>query len=900
MNNLIVKGKLKVPDENYMGTTLEQNLTPSQANLWKFYDKIYILTKKKNEYLPKEMFLPLIDKSVWEENKSKLFVYSIDKLNLVKNPIFFDKMITLNKDFLEQFDNFGEDFLEENLVLPLLSVSVKDLGAFLCQFDGSINLTNFFKIRILNQYYENRENKQMIHMKLIEILNSLEETKYWTYYHNTQLNTTSAFKNRRFKLHLFKDTKDKKMMDKIYKLKNFDSDSDPYLTMIFNTQNRDFVDGLTSYKPRFKLYKVLKKDCGFTKEDINNMYYSLNGDEIKYYFLSNLLISKKYCHLIMTNGTLMDSASNIFYENAFMFRYLFSYAWYTLYLEECSWKTFATNEHRFIFSLSDANKHLDFPFIHKNPGLNPYFQTTVSFGTLNSHINFKGLNCYSNKICKRSLASQEKFNYNFNLFITGNSKYNLIKGIDWSKYAACGSGFDACIQDNHPLLTLFQGIAAFYTGSDQENQDNIFLRFLKEYYSNSDADFMVNSETVMDFISDCTDFYQVVCKNLTKMNSSSLEEIKKHTKLNPVKNVLIVFNLEYLKNFLKNKDIDLNDFIQNMDTNKYNYLFYPEYIKWKKKYTNNYLKDFTVSERKAISVKYKDNFSFCDVEDIKFMLVHNKKQINEIKSSSIKFDDEMIKKLLQEEADDHLMYQSDEEESSDILFDIKEGIKYHIDGPFLNRKFELFRLKYLNSWWSCLYRFHLPCVRGYFDGKNTYLSPSCLSAQKTFQNIDFRYFSGKKPPMEVLLKNLMRGKGIYLNTNELSIMTKYISEDKFWNNLFEINYKNVGLTRKKFLNGFSLQSKLFRPRFYNPESDKFDFNNVYVDSWDQYNECIIDNNKIINSLESFREEMIKRFNCYVPKNDLLTYTLVNPKTGKVNPVKKWLITAYWENKKLSK
>ena len=118
--------------------------------------------------------------------------------------------------------------------------------------------------------------------------------------------------------------------------------------------------------------------------------------------------------------------------------------------------------------------------------------------------------------------------------------------------------------------------------------------------------------------------------------------------------------------------------------------------------------------------------------------------------------------------------------------------------------------------------------------------------------------------------------------------------------MFEINYKNVGLTRKKFSNGFSLQSKLFRPRFYNPESNKFDFNNVYVDSWDQYNECIIDNNKVINSVEKFREEMIKRFNCYVPKDDLLSYTLVNPKTGKVNPVKKWLITAYWENKKLCK
>ena len=140
-------------------------------------------------------------------------------------------------------------------------------------------------------------------------------------------------------------------MDKIYQLKNFDADNDPYLTIYFNTQNKDFVDALTMNKARFKLYKVLKKDCGFSKEDINDMYFSLSNQEIKYYFLSNLLISKKYCHLIMTNSILMDAASDIFYENAFLFRYLFSYAWYTLYLEECSWKTHATNNHRFIFSL---------------------------------------------------------------------------------------------------------------------------------------------------------------------------------------------------------------------------------------------------------------------------------------------------------------------------------------------------------------------------------------------------------------------------------------------------------------------------------------------------------------------------------------------------------------------
>ena len=42
------------------------------------------------------MFLSIKDQTIWETHKSKLFVYSIDKLKLVKNPIHYDKMITLS------------------------------------------------------------------------------------------------------------------------------------------------------------------------------------------------------------------------------------------------------------------------------------------------------------------------------------------------------------------------------------------------------------------------------------------------------------------------------------------------------------------------------------------------------------------------------------------------------------------------------------------------------------------------------------------------------------------------------------------------------------------------------------------------------------------------------------
>ena len=74
----------------------------------------------------------------------------------------------------------------------MLSVSMKDLKLYLYQFTDVYNLENFFKIKVLNNYYETNESKDINHQKLIEILNNLEDSKYWMYHHNTQLNTSIA------------------------------------------------------------------------------------------------------------------------------------------------------------------------------------------------------------------------------------------------------------------------------------------------------------------------------------------------------------------------------------------------------------------------------------------------------------------------------------------------------------------------------------------------------------------------------------------------------------------------------------------------------------------------------------------------------------------------------------
>lgn len=60
---------------------------------------------------------------------------------------------------------------------------------------------------------------------------------------------------------------------------------------------------------------------------------------------------------------------------------------------------------------------------------------------------------------------------------------------------------------------------------------------------------------------------------------------------------------------------------------------------------------------------------------------------------------------------------------------------------------------------SCLTH-HIPAVRGYFDGKNIYCTPSCLAYTLPcyIDSLDhYHYFSGKKSPMSVLEKYHFRG-----------------------------------------------------------------------------------------------------------------------------------------------
>jgi hypothetical protein len=112
-----------------------------------------------------------------------------------------------------------------------------------------------------------------------------------------------------------------------------------------------------------------------------------------------------------------------------------------------------------------------------------------------------------------------------------------------------------------------------------------------------------------------------------------------------------------------------------------------------------------------------------------------------------------------------------------------ENIKFHVSSPYLARNFEIFKIKY--TFLGTVSRFHLPCVRGYYDGSNVYLLPSAITALTTGMCMDYKYFAGVRSPFEIILKYVFRGYSIILNKKEMIKMVEYIKNTEKWKNMYK-------------------------------------------------------------------------------------------------------------------
>ena len=102
-------------------------------------------------------------------------------------------------------------------------------------------------------------------------------------------------------------------------------------------------------------------------------------------------------------------------------------------------------------------------------------------------------------------------------------------------------------------------------------------------------------------------------------------------------------------------------------------------------------------------------------------------------------------------------------------------IKYWLRGA--PRPFEIF---WTPNSRSMVGRFHLPCVRAYYDvsmPRTLVMHPSFIDAMKTGCNQDYKYFASSRAPMNIIHKYHRRGFGTLLNRVEMEQYQAYLTEN---------------------------------------------------------------------------------------------------------------------------
>ena len=140
---------------------------------------------------------------------------------------------------------------------------------------------------------------------------------------------------------------------------------------------------------------------------------------------------------------------------------------------------------------------------------------------------------------------------------------------------------------------------------------------------------------------------------------------------------------------------------------------------------------------------------------------------------------------------------------------VTENLKFKYKVSGIKRSFEIFQIKFPN-FFSTVHKFHLPCVRAYYNGDNVHMLPSTIAACMTLTNIEYKYFAGSKDPIEVINKYRQRGFSTILNDKERIKLIKYSHDVEKWRELYDIKTLTKNNTEKLF-KPFDINCKFFKP-----------------------------------------------------------------------------------------
>ena len=850
-NPFIIGNKLLLPTDS---ESIEININ----NVANHFKTLFVLVKKNDIPLIKSCFNKHIDEATLTYLSENLLIWKTS-LHLLKNKANFDKTIIIEKSTLEKFNHLGIELSNYNLVVPIFTVAFKNILSYLENKNGDSNLDKIYNNILLSNYFKDDIDNIKNKFQFNQMIKSLDESNYWSMPYNCLSNLNQVFKLRKFHVSCLKKIEESKES----------SDSADYLEMIF--KNKKYVDAASILKKQGgnKLY-IINNYCKYTKEDINNLF-SLLDEKQKYFLFCNLAISKNYCHLVINNEFILDMMKNKIEEFAPLFRYLFGYSWLRFYTEESIKKSNLKSTDDIIFDINTASKLPIFPFCLAHPKYNPYMPIMVADSQLKPEINMGGLkepqlNNNKTNIHNNGICNIDEFRKNINMFITRHADNDLFSGLEWAKLkiAIGGSIMSACIQKKHPLVNIFNEVTP----------EEKMVRYFNEYYSKSDVDVMFLTQNPFEYMKNVMEFFNQIVVNTCIINPSYAEP--EHVNLNPLFQAHLIVQKDWVIKNIVNENITIDFIYKNLTDPSIIELFKP-YIKIELE--NKIKKD---SEEQQIPIdelkrNYPDYFLPLDKYDIKIHIYNNNKDKVD------KSETDSISKIVEE-----TILKDDLIEQSTVLSQVvlKINYKYRITSRHFDHPIELFMAKG-DNFMSLVSQFHLPCVRAYYDGTNVFMTPTCVTANLTYMNIDYKYVASSTDIREIINKNRMRGFGSWLNDTEIESQIDYSSNTLFWSNLFGVVKEPINR------GGLSLNHKLFRPRFINEnsfhDSPYIDFTNGYK----QHNDEVP-----LQTITDIDIQIKTKFNIQNFINfDMSKFTTID-KDGNIRPVQKWVIEAFYEYNKM--
>lgn len=692
------------------------------------------------------------------------------------------------------------------------------------------NLDLFIEKKIFQSYYG--INDLALGTDLINEINKFSDTLYWQDIKNCELSRNKKFLDRKFNLQINKNNLpieeiENEVKKIILNFKDKQTRNVTYPNQL--TDNNEIHENIIEKTSYYELVDV--STLNLKETDIEELLtsYSLNEQQ-KYYLLCNLLASKKYCHLILKNVKIMTESKYLFDKYEPIFRYILGYAWSTMYIEESIKYTKIEETDRFVFTLDTANLLPIHPIDKKNPKINPYFTLFCSDENVNYESN---IGCVLPELNNR-IVNLDEFRRRMNIFISENQNINILENVNWTNMVVTGSIMAAILPQNNKLLELYTKKV------DRTISQAHLIRFFKEYYSNSDIDIACNHENNIDFIEHILDTRKIIADNM-KIN-------EKNIKIETLKSLAIYIDSNVLKKKCDKNEVPYAfDFIMaNKNNHIIKFYFYNIYLENKKK-TN-------INNISSLGSKINNPYFFELVTYCQF--INTTLTINNYVINS------------DEELDSELVFY--EKYNNDNYIKFSESLKFKLHSESFKHSFEFFRIKN-RQFFSSISRFHLPCVRSYYNGTNCYMLPSAITAYLTFTNIDFKYFVGSSDPISIIDKYRKRGFGTILNQFEIRQYLAYISVVGNNKQAYNINNDNI----KSILGYLPPNHDFYKPRKYIPKEFIFDptIKNKY---------------KKIKARSIIECESHYRYKFKSYPFDLTKITTIDT-NGSITPLKKWMI-----------